>query len=261
MSQNSNAVESSTFDKERRVARVAKLGVVIPLANETETVVTLLSRITVQLMPQDSVFCVLDNASKDDTRSSVEQFGEQDPRVVCVWAPENRCVVDAYFRGYREALADQCDWILEMDGGLSHVPEEIPQFVAAMEAGNDYVGGSRFIAGGQHGGPLSRYLLSRIGTVLANLLLGTQMSDMTSGYECFSRRALTNVVEHGVRSRAHFFQTEIRYWMHRYRWVEVPITYTNASPRVGRQNILDAITCLVGLWKSHRSKQRSAEGA
>ena len=117
-----------------------RLGVVTPLANEEHSGLRVARPHPFQLGADDRVFCVLDHVSKDRTREMVAARADRDPRVVLVWAPENRCVVDAYFRGYRAALAAGCRWILEMDGGLSHQPEEIPQFIRAMEQGYDYVG-------------------------------------------------------------------------------------------------------------------------
>src|SRR5207245_10992885 len=149
-----------------------------------------------------------------------------------VWAPANRRVVDAYFRGYIEALAADCDWILEMDAGLSHAPEQIPRFLRAMHDGFDFAAGSRFMGGGSHTGSWYRYAISWGGTLLANLLLGTKMRDMTSGFECFTHRALSFLVERGVQSKGPFFQTEIRYALRNWSWVEVPIDYVCSSSAV-----------------------------
>ena len=229
-----------------------KLGVVVPLANEEATVEEFLDRVVSQIDADDRVFCVLDGVSRDRTRELVQVRAARDARVREVWAPENRSVVDAYFRGYREALADHCGWILEMDGGLSHRPEEIPRFLEAMSTGVDFVGGCRFMPGAGLQTTPWRYVLSRGGTVLANLLLGTRMRDMTSGFECFTRPALEAVLEHGVRSRAHFFQTEIRALMHDWRWVEVPITYRNPSSKVGGSNVLEALRNLRALRRERR---------
>ncbi|MEI7705463.1 MAG: glycosyltransferase family 2 protein [Deltaproteobacteria bacterium] len=232
-----------------------RLGVVIPLANEGANVDDLLRRVAAQVGEGDRVFCVLDRVSRDDTRARVEEFGARDGRFEVVWAPENRSVVDAYFRGYREALDAECAWILEMDGGLSHLPEQIPQFVAAMEAGFDFAGGSRFAPGGRHAGSAARRAISWGGTVLANRMLGTRMSDMTSGFECFRRDALEHVIARGVRSRAHFFQTEIRWMMHRFRWTEIPIDYTCASPSVGTSSLTDALVSLRELRRRARAER------
>lgn len=221
-----------------------QLAVVVPLANESATVDEFLNRIGRQLLPTDNVFCVLDHASKDDTRQRVESRAAIDSRIVPVWAPENRSVVDAYFRGYWAALSSTAEWILEMDGGFSHAPEDIPHFVAAMRQGFDYAAGSRFARNGAHRGSLTRRWLSYGGTQLTNALLGTRMRDMTSGFECFTREALTYVVAQGVRSRRHFFQTEIRCLLRDWNWVEVPITYTAPSPRLGRAAVIEALQIL-----------------
>lgn len=222
-----------------------KIGVVIPLANEEKTIDELIERVLRQLPHHSKLFCILDNISKDRTREKIIEWEKKDPRVTLVWAPENRCVVDAYFRGYQEAIKDQCDWILEMDGGLSHTPEEIPRFLEAMANGFDFAGGSRFMKGGVYVQRRIRYLISLLGTWLTNIALGTKMKDMTSGFECFTRKALESVLQKGVKSRAHFFQTEIRTLMHGWKWTEVPITYKNPSSKVGSSNIKEA---LGNLW-------------
>ncbi|HXE51370.1 MAG TPA: glycosyltransferase family 2 protein [Tepidisphaeraceae bacterium] len=224
-----------------------RLGVVTPLANEEQTVAQFLQRVLAQLTLEDRVFCVVDNASHDATRQRVEDVALKDSRVVLVWAPENRCVVDAYFRGYREALAAGCRWILEMDGGLSHLPEQIPQFIAAMERGHAFAAGSRFMRGGRFNGKLSRRLVSKGGTILSNLVLGTRMHDMCSGFECFTHETLRRVVEHGVKSRAHFFQTEIRFFLRNCDWVEIPITYNGPTVPVPGSSISEAIKILFSL--------------
>ncbi len=189
--------------------------------------------------------------SKDHTRDLVSCAAGEDSRIILIWAPENRGVMDAYFRGYRAAFDGGCEWILEMDGGFSHLPEQIPQFIAGMETGFDYVGGSRFMTGGCHASPWTRIFISKAGSVLANWLLKTRMTDMTSGFECFTRNAMSQVLKHGVTSKANFFQTEIRYRMHQFNWMEVPITYRNRNYSVGRSSLLEAIRVL---WALYRAK-------
>lgn len=234
-----------------------RLAVVVPLANEQDVVVAFLDRVTAQLGANDRVFCVLDRACRDRTRDLVAEYGARDPRVVLVWAPENRCVVDAYFRGYRAAMDSGATWILEMDGGFSHEPERIPAFVRAMEQGYEFAGGSRFVAGGAHQGSAWRRLVSWGGTVLANALLGTKMRDMTSGFECFTRGALARVLDAGVMSRAHFFQTEIRLMMHELRWTEIPIRYANPSASLGTASLRDALATLWELRRRRRGAGRA----
>jgi dolichol-phosphate mannosyltransferase len=238
-----------------------RLGVVTPLANEVRRIDELIDRTLAQLSADDRFFCVLDNVSKDGTRERVEERSRQDPRVVLVWAPQNRCVVDAYFAGYRAAVAADCKWILEMDGGLSHRPEQIPQYLAAMEQGYDFAAGSRFAPGGAHRGNYFRFLISKGGTVLSNLILGTKMYDMCSGFECFSNEAMKYILAAGVKSRANFFQTEIRYMLHDWKWIEIPIVYDNPSPGVGKRQIIEALRNLMDLRKRGRPSREPAPAA
>ncbi len=233
--------------------RSARLAVVTPLANEREVIDDFVARVMRQLGPRDRMFCVFDNVSTDGSVERARELALAEPRLTVVWAPENTCVVDAYFRGYREALAGGFEWILEMDGGLSHLPEEIPKFIEAMGQGYDFAGGSRFMPGGGFSGPFFRKLVSRGGTILSNLLLGTRMRDMTSGFECFTHVALSRVVAMGVRSKAHFFQTEIRYMMHALRWTEIPIHYGCPSQSVGKDSLSEAFGTL---WKLFRERRK-----
>ncbi|HKQ76391.1 MAG TPA: glycosyltransferase family 2 protein [Blastocatellia bacterium] len=222
------------------------------MSNEEATVTELLKRVLMQLSDNDRVFCVVDNSSLDTTRRQVEEYALIDLRVLLVWAPENRCVVDAYFAGYRAAIGAGAQWILEMDGGFSHLPEEIPRFVTAINQGYDYVAGSRFMKGGSYKGAVSRKMISWGGARLSNFLLGTRMRDMTSGFECFSRSAMLLVLNHGVSSRAHFFQTEIKYLLRDSKWVEVPISYSNPSKSVGAGSLLEAFKNLYAMYQKSR---------
>jgi dolichol-phosphate mannosyltransferase len=229
-----------------------KLGVVIPLANEADNIRHLLERVLVHLQQRDRIYCVLDRISTDNTREIISELAAKDARVTLVWAPENQCVVDAYLRGYRAALDDGCDWILEMDGGFSHLPEEIPQFLYAMQQGYEFVGGSRFMSGGSHRSPLSRVIVSRGGSVFTNILLKTKMTDMTSGFECFRRNALEKVLARGIVSKANFFQTEIRYLMHQFKWREVPISYHNQDPSMSWTRLREAFQILWSMRRENR---------
>jgi len=199
---------------------------------------------------QVTFLAVLDKATTDNSLAILQDLARSEPRLKVVWAPENRSVVDAYVRGYREALATAADWILEIDAGFSHQPEDMPRFFALLDHGYDCIFGSRFMPGGGFDSKSKkRYLVSRGGTLLTNLLLGTRQTDMTSGYELFSRAALEMVLAKGIQSRAHFFQTEIKVHCRKLRIVEVPILYRTPSPRLGGPAITDSFRQLWRLFK------------
>src|SRR5690242_9309330 len=236
------------------------LGIACPMANEGAEAVRFVREVLEQCNGFRSVkfFAVLDRATTDNTLELLREYALTEPRLQVVWAPENRCVVDAYVRGYREALAAGSDWILEIDAGFSHRPADIPQFFTAMQQGYDCVFGSRFMPGGSiRRSSLKRYLISRCGTTLTNLMMGTRLNDMTSGFEMFSRRALQLVLERGIRSRAHFFQTEIKVYCRDLKITEVPIQYQAASPRLHSSAVKEA---LAQLWRLYRLRSRRVSG-
>jgi dolichol-phosphate mannosyltransferase len=199
-------------------------------------------------------FAVFDCATKDSSLDQMRALEQSEPRLHVVWAPENRCTVGAYLRGYKEALDAGCDWILEIDAGFSHQPEDIPQFFDAMEQGMDCVFGSRFL-GRFVKSSFKRHFISWGGTKLANLMLGTRQTDMTSGFELFSRETLTMVMDRGIQSRAHFFQTEIKTYCRKLKFVEVPITYRAASPRLSSSAVTEAFRQLWRLFQLRLKEQ------
>jgi dolichol-phosphate mannosyltransferase len=231
------------------------LAIACPMANEGEDGLLFVQRVLAECDPFGEVcfFAVLDRATTDNTLDLLREYAKTEPRLLVVWAPENRCVVDAYIRGYREALAWGADWILEIDAGFSHKPENMRQFFSQIHSGFDCIFGSRFMPGGTiRNSSWRRYLISRGGTFLTNRLLGTELTDMTSGFEMFSRSALEHVLQKGVHSRAHFFQTEIKTYCHELRFTEVPIQYEAASPRLRTSALKDAF---IHLWRLYKLRQ------
>lgn len=219
------------------------LGIVCPMANEGDDAVKFCRAVLqeCQGFRRVTFFAVFDKVTHDRSLELMRALENSEPRLRVVWAPEDRCVVDAYLRGYNDALDAGCNWVLEIDAGFSHQPCDIPQFFDAMETGLDCVFGSRFLhEGGFERSSLKRRFVSWGGTALANLLLGTRQTDMTSGFEMFSSETLRMVIAHGIQSRAHFFQTEIKTYCRNLKFVEVPITYRAASPRLGSSSLKEA---------------------
>ena len=192
-----------------------------------------------------TVYFVVDEVSKDRTLELCRQVSCTDRRFRTIWAPTNRNIVDAYIRGFREALQDGHEIIVEMDAGLSHDPRALPGFLRALHEGNDCAFGSRYINGGSMvDSAWRRRLLSKGGSFLSRALLGVRFADMTSGYEAFRRPVLERLVERPLRSQAHFYQTEVRYLLRREKAIEVPIHYRAPSPRVSSKAIRNSFAVL-----------------
>lgn len=228
------------------------LAVVCPMANEQETAASFVRDVIIQCrfsgFKKIVFFAVLDHASTDGTKSILE--GLDFPELEIIWAPENRCVVDAYVTGYRAALESDCDWILEIDAGYSHRPEQIPRLLTEMARGNDAVFGSRFVTGGtMRDNSFKRRAISKVGSILSRVLLNAPMNDMTSGFQLFTRETLEMILRKGIFSRGPFFQTEMKAYCRRLQTVEVPITYRAGSHGIGQSAIADSIVGLLRLCR------------
>ncbi len=233
-----------------------RLAVVTPMANERDSAVPFVA----EVLERASVFrsvthiVVFDQMCRDGTYDVLREYAGNEPRLEVVWAPENRSVVDAYVRGYRAALATGSEWILEIDAGFSHQPRDLVGFLPYVEAGYDCIFGTRFGMGGSaEGVPLSRRIVSRGGTVLANALLGTRLTDMTSGFQMFERHALDTIVSRGIQSKGHFFQTEMKAYCRKMKVAEVPIHYRSPSNSITGSVVRDAFG---QLWRLFRDRLR-----
>jgi dolichol-phosphate mannosyltransferase len=222
--------------------------VVVPLANEEQELPEFAAALqsVMDAAEGGTVYLVVDRVSKDRTLECCKELEKRDPRFVTKWIPENRNVVDAYINGFKAALNDGHEIIIEMDGGLSHDPRAIPAFLRALNEGNDCAFGSRYINGGSMvDSPFKRRFLSKGGTILAQWLLGAKLADMTSGFQAFRSPVLMKVVEYPLLSRAHFYQTELRHLLRRQKLIEVPIHYRAPSPRVSKGAIRNSLAVLL----------------
>ncbi len=221
--------------------------VVIPMANEEEEFQPFVQILTEVLNRLDSgvVYFIVDNASKDNTLTLCQALAAQDSRFRTVWAPENKNVVDAYIRGYAEAYKNSHQLIIEMDAGLSHDPRALPLFLRTLNEGNECAFGSRFIKGGSiWQSSFYRTFLSKSGTILSNMLLGTKMRDMTSGYQGFSAEVVREILRYQLLSKAHFYQTELRYLLRKRKYAKIPIHYRAPSPSVSKKAINNSFEVL-----------------
>ena len=221
--------------------------VIIPMANEANDFHPFVDEMAKMMdrLRSGTVYFIVDRVSTDNTLVLCNDLSAKDNRFITVWSPENRNVVDAYMKGYRTAYEKGHEIIIEMDAGLSHDPRAIPMYLRVLNEGNECAFGSRFINGGSiQQSSYKRTFLSKFGTILSNILLGTKMYDMTSGFQGFHAPVVKQFIDYPLLSKAHFYQTELRYLLRKKRYAEIPIHYRFPSPRVSKHAIIDSIRVL-----------------
>ena len=227
--------------------------IVMPVANEEDTMASVIEEILA--LPYDNLYLypVVDNFSKDKTEEIIRSY-EKTGRVKCIFFEKSTGVISCYLEGYKRALEDGADCVLEMDGGGSHMPKEIPQFVDNLEKGYDCVFGSRFVKGGDISNhPLYRRVLSSGGTLLSNMVLGTKLKDMTSGFEGFQADVLKRMNLDKFLSTGHMYQTEMRFYCRKLNTIEVPIHYVGGSSSLKFKSVKEALKILFEL-KEHEKE-------
>ena len=180
---------AALFSRGGRVSRAtaarpaASVSVVIPTLNEAANLPHVLAAIPEMV---DEVVLV-DGHSKDGT-IDVARTIRPDVRVVL---QDGRGKGNALACGFAAASGDI---IVMIDADASNDPREIPQFVAALLAGNDFAKGSRFAPGGASTDitPI-RALGNRMLGLAVNLLFGTRYTDLCYGYNAFWRHCLPHM--------------------------------------------------------------------
>ena len=231
--------------------------IVMPVANEEATMEGLLKEI--MQLPYENlyVYPVIDSYSKDRTEEIIREMEKKYNRIKLLFYKESRGVITCYLYGFKKALEDGAERIIEMDGGGSHLPKEIPQFIDKLDEGYDCVWGSRFISGGDiTNQPWYRRVLSSGGTVLANMVLGTKLKDMTSGFEGFQRNILEMMNLDAFLSLGHIYQTEMRFYCRNLKTIEVPINYIGSQSSIKLKSVTEALKLLFQLKKHEKLVKR-----
>ncbi len=232
--------------------------VVMPVANEERTIEQDLRAILDLKLDALHIAVVMDSFSKDRTAEIVQCLGREDSRVHYVFHEKSNGVVSCYLYGFKYALEHGVEYIIEMDSGGSHSPLDIPRFIDQLDQGYDCVFGSRFMDQGKIVNvPLYRRFISWGGTRMANLFLGTNLTDMTSGFEAFNRRVLEKFNFDRFLSRGHIYQTEMKFYCRHNRIIEIPIVYRGSGSSFRFKSVKEAFKVLRLLFKERIFRQES----
>jgi dolichol-phosphate mannosyltransferase len=221
--------------------------VCLPTYNERENLEPMVDRLG-EILGDDGVVLVIDDNSPDGTGEIADRLAAARPWVHALHRPRKEGLGPAYLDGFRRALELGADLIFELDCDFSHDPADIPRLAAAAE-GADLVIGSRYVSGGgTRNWGLVRRLISRGGSLYAQLLLGVPVRDLTGGFKCYRRAVLETIDLDAIHSKGYAFQIETTYRAVRagFRVVELPIVFTDRE--VGGSKMSKAIV-LEAVWK------------
>src|SRR5439155_5156569 len=118
----------------------------------------------------------------------------------------------AYNAGFQRALDLGADLIVWSDADGSHDPGDLPALIDSISGDVDLVVGSRRITGGRIvGWGMHRYIMSWGAMWLSRLFLGLKPRDVTSGFRCYRRNVVRQLLAAGISSGGYAFQEETLY--------------------------------------------------
>lgn len=238
-----------------------KTVVVVPTYNERENLPSLVERLL--KLPVAVDLLIVDDNSPDGTGKLADELAGTRPSVHVLHRSEKNGLGRAYLAGFKWALAQGYEFIFEMDGDLSHNPDDIPTFLEAAKDA-DLVLGSRYLNGIRIiNWPLSRLMLSKGAAQYVHIITGMPYTDPTGGYKCFRRRALQAINLDEINSNGYSFQIEVthRLWRKGMKVVEVPIIFTDrfqGRSKMTGHIIREAFMMVWRLWFQNGMRRRPA---
>ncbi len=186
---------------------------------------------------------VIDDNSPDGTGRIVSAMAEKDTRIHVLHRPGKLGLGTATLAAMKFAMAQEYDYLLNMDADFSHSPRYLPGILAGMSQ-HDVMIGSRYVrGGGTENWPLPRRVISQSVNGLVRFLFGMPVKDASGAFRCYRVSKLREVELGRIRSRGYSFQQEVLFRCHKAGCVlgEYPILFENRRAGASKVNRKEAI--------------------
>ena len=210
--------------------------VIVPTYNEIENIERIIE--TVLAKAEDIEILVLDDNSPDGTALRVKFMQSSEPRLHLIERPGKMGLGSAYVTGFKYALQNGYEYIMEMDADFSHNPEDVPRLIEAAKK-YDLVIGSRYCNGVNIiNWPFKRLLISYFASKYVRVITGMPIKDPTGGFKCFNRKVLESIDLDKILSDGYAFQIEMNFrsWVKGFRIKEIPIVFTERLNGVSKMS-------------------------
>ena len=219
--------------------------VIIPTYNERENLPVAIEAV---LQHEGFDIVVVDDASPDGTAGLVKDMMAEGKRLFLIERPGKLGLGTAYVEGFKWGLEKGYDYFIEMDADGSHDPDALPLFTGEMEKGLDLVIGARYLNKtiSVVGWDFHRLMLSKFGNYYASWILGLRLTDLTSGFRCYSRSAIESIDLEKIHSNGYAFQIEMAHRIRAagHRVGEIPIIFyerESGSSKMSKGIVREAI--------------------
>lgn len=231
-----------------------KLTIVLPTFNEAENLPLIMTALF-DLPLENLHVLVVDDNSPDGTGAIADNMVElYDHRISVLHRTEKMGLGPAYIAGFKHALEQGADIVVQMDADFSHQPGYLPGMVDLIHRGADMVLGSRFVRGGSVDESWSFYrkLLSWWANRLyVPTLLHIPVFDATGGYRVWQRETLIGLDLDRIHASGYVFQVEMAYVAVKlgYKVVETPIHFPDRQRGTSKMDAGIALEAALRVWE------------
>ncbi len=237
--------------------------VILPTYNERENILPLIAALQKSFarIPHDMRILVVDDNSPDGTGTVVREKATTTSGLSLITG-EKQGLGAAYIRGMTHALdALRADLVVEMDADFSHKPEDLPRLVQALDAGADFVIGSRYTAGGKipDDWGLLRRMISKWGNVFARYIAGLyKIKDCTAGFRAIRGSLLRKIDLTSLRVQGYAFQIALLHQaiVNGARVREIPVEFVDRARGTTKLGMSDILEFMLSAWRIRFYKRK-----
>ncbi len=209
--------------------------VIIPTFNEKENIEAIIEAVFSLSQPFDIL--IVDDNSPDGTariaESLQQKYNATSTRLHLMKRAGKQGLGTAYLAGFKYALDNGYELIMEMDADFSHDPKDLVNLrKKCLDEKCDVSIGSRYATGvNVVNWPMGRVLLSYFASWYVRIVTGMTIRDTTAGFVCYHRKVLQTIPLDQVKFVGYAFQIEMKFlaWKYGFNLQEVPIIFTERT--------------------------------
>lgn len=226
--------------------------VIIPTYNEVENIKPLIQDIF-NLGREDLSILVVDDNSPDGTAGVVQALIDDSykGKLNILNRAGKQGLGKAYLAGFKWALENSYDAVIEMDADFSHRVVDLVKIVDTLPS-CDAVVGSRYTSGGSVANwSWYRKLISIGGSIYSTMILWKPVKDWTGGFNAYKKEVLQTIGLDDVKSEGYSFQIELKYRTLKkgFHLVEVPIRFEDRRLGQSKMGMHIFLEALYRVWK------------
>lgn len=234
--------------------------ITIPTYNESMNIKPLIKQLFDNTFKDKEIsVLIIDDSSPDGTAKIVESLQSEYSELYLLQRKEKDGLGAAYKEGFKWAIKNGFDIVIQLDADFQHPIETIPEMLSKFPE-YDVVIGSRYIEGGNWDYCQNKItvqkLISKAGRIYLANLLGCPINDMTGGFNVWKTSVINSIDPDTVSAKGYAFQFEMKYRAYKkgFKILEYPIKFKKREYGKSKMSLKIIFEALGMVWKLKNNK-------